>query len=112
MEAKKINVLGTEYTISVLSKQEDKFLENCDGYCDKTSKKIVVKAKDDGNELDHFEIYQKKVIRHELIHAFMFESGLQENFRHEEWGHDETQIDWFAVQFPKLLQAFKEADCI
>lgn len=109
---KKINVLGTEYTVEIIPKSEDKFLERCDGYCDKTSKKIVVKAKDEGNELDFFETYQKKVIRHEIIHAFLFESGLEENFKHEEWGHDETQIDWFAVQFPRLMKAFEEADAL
>ncbi len=109
---KKINVLGTEYTIEYASKKENEFLERCDGYCDKTSKRIVVLTKDDDCELDNFEEYQKKVIRHEITHAFLFESGLQENFKHEEWGHEETMIDWVAIQFPKLLQAFKEADCL
>ena len=109
---KVVNVLGTDYTVSIASKDEDKYLEKCDGYCDKTSKKIVVLSKSDDNELENFEEYQKKVIRHEIIHAFFFESGLHENFRHEEWGHDETTIDWFAVQFPKMLRAFKEADAI
>ena len=109
---KKVNVLGTEYTVSVASKSEDKYLEKCDGYCDKTSKKIVVLSESDDNELENFGEYQKKVVRHEIIHAFLFESGLHENFRHEEWGHDETTIDWFAVQFPKMLKAFKEADAL
>lgn len=109
---KVVNVLGTDYTVSVASKSEDNYLEKCDGYCDKTSKKIVVLSKSDDNELENFGEYQKKVIRHEIIHAFLFESGLHENFRHEEWGHDETTIDWFAVQFPKMLRAFKEADAI
>ena len=108
----KIDVLGTEYTITETTKVADKYLEKCDGYCDKTSKKIVVKAKDDDNELEHFEEYQKKVIRHEIIHAFLIESGLQENFKHEEWGHCETTIDWIAIQFPKLLKAFKDADAL
>lgn len=109
---KKINVLGTEYTIEFLSKENDSFLKDCDGYCDKTSKRIVIKTKDETNQLDNFDIYQKHCIRHELIHAFLFESGLHHNFKHEEWGHDETTIDWFAVQFPKLLKAFEEADAL
>ena len=109
---KKVNILGTEYTVVVASREEDKFLQKCDGYCDKTSKKIVVTTKSDDCEIDIFEEYQKKVTRHEIIHAFLIESGLQENFKHEEWGHDETMVDWIAIQFPKMLQAFKEADCI
>lgn len=109
---KKVNILGTEYTVEVASKEENKFLEKCDGYCDKTSKRIVVASESDDCELEVFEVYQKKVIRHEIVHAFLIESGLQENFRHEEWGHEETMVDWIAVQFPKMLQAFKEADCL
>ena len=109
---KKINVLGTEYTIEIISKENDSFLKDCDGYCDKTSKRIVCTTKPDTNQLDNFDIYQKQIIRHEIIHAFLFESGLHHNFKHEEWGHDETTIDWIAVQFPKLLEAFKEADAL
>ena len=109
---KKINVLGTEYTIEIKTKEENKFLEEIDGYCDKTSKKIVVAAEDEGNQLEIYSDYQKKVTRHEIIHAFLFESGLHENFEHKQWGHDETTIDWVAVQFPKLLKAFEQADCL
>jgi len=108
----KIDVLGTEYKILKQSRQENKILESCDGYCDKTSKKIVVITKDEDCELDDFEVYQKKVIRHELIHAFLFESGLHENFKHDMFGHDETMIDWVAFQFPKLMKAFKDADAL
>lgn len=109
---KKVNVLGTKYTIYMGTKNDFPLLEKIDGYCDKTTKKIVVSAEPEDNELGNYETYQKKVLRHEIIHAFLIESGLHENFKHEEWGHDETTIDWFAVQFPKLLKAFEEAEAI
>lgn len=108
----KIDVLGTKYTILILPKSKDKYLERVDGYCDKTSKKIVVKAKDETCELDDYEVYKKVCLRHEIIHAFLFESGLHQNFHHEEWGHEETMVDWIATQFPKLMKAFKAADCL
>lgn len=107
-----VHVLGTEYRILIRSKSEDKNLENCDGYCDKTSRTIVIGAKEDDCELDDFDMYQKKVKRHELIHAFLFESGLHESWKHSEWGHDETYVDWIANQFGKLLTAFVEADAL
>lgn len=109
----KINILGTTYTVKEHSPEEDVFLENCDGYCDKTSKTIcVTKRKPEHND-DIFEVYRKKVLRHEIIHAFMHESGLQENFEHpNRFGHDETTVDWFAIQFSKLLAAFQEAGCL
>ena len=108
----KVNILGTEYTIENMTSSECKALEECAGFCDKTSKRIVIKKKDENCDLDNFEVYRKKVLRHEIIHAFLFESGLHENFRHDEWGHDETTVDWIAVQFPKMLKAFKEADAL
>lgn len=109
---KKINVLGTEYTIEIMTKKEDRFLENFDGYCDKTTHRIVVTSEED-NELDNFSVYQKKVIRHEIIHAFLFESGLHGCMNTEKQSeHDEQMVDWIAVQFPKMLKAFCEAECI
>ena len=107
-----VNILGTVYTIVDKSFDEDKILINCDGYCDKTSKQIVISQKSESCDLDDFEVHRKKVMRHEIIHAFLFESGLQENFKHDEYGHDETCIDWIAVQFPKMAQAFREANCL
>lgn len=85
-------------------------LNSCDGYCDKTAKLIVVCEKENDNELLDFDQYQRKCMRHEIIHAFLFESGLHENWTHEQ-GHDETYVDWIAAQYPKLKKAFIEAEC-
>ena len=51
----------------------------------------------------------RKNKRHEIIHAFLFESGLAEN---SEWAQNEEMVDFFAIQFPKLMEAFKNADAI
>ena len=106
-----IDVLGTKYTVTEASVDEDKRLVGYDGYCDKTDKRIVVTKVSPDCDLGDFAAYQKKLIRHEIIHAFLFESGLHENWRHDE-GHDEAYVDWIAVQFPKLLVAFNEADAL
>lgn len=108
----KVKILGTTYTIKEKDKRQDPFLEQCDGYCDKTTHTIVVLKSDEFNELGNFEEYKKKITRHEIIHAFLFESGLHENFQHKEWGHDETTVDWFANQFPKMVEVFKKVGCI
>lgn len=108
----KVNILGTEYTILEQSESENPMLKDCDGYCDKTTKTICVSTEADNCDLGDFTVYQKKVKRHEIIHAFLFESGLHENWKHDEHGHDETYVDWIAVQFPKLLEAFKAADAL
>lgn len=106
-----LNILGTEYTLCIASEQEDPKLKKMDGYCDKTSKKMVVSEKAEDSDLEDFAVYQRKCIRHEIIHAFLFESGLHENFTHPEYGHDETYVDWIATQWPKIAAAFAEAEC-
>lgn len=106
--SKTVNILGTEYTI-----KRKKFLsEDCDGYCDNTNKVIVVR-KDNYNNVGNFEWLMKKQLRHEIIHAFLSESGLQSNFEHSQrFGHEETMVDWIAIQFPKMLEVFKELDIL
>lgn len=100
-----INVLGSEYTI-IRRMFGD---ENMDGYCDYTSRTIHLRS-DNYNGLEDFEWLMRKQLRHEIIHAFLAESGLLENWEHKcECGHDETFIDWFAIQFDKIHEAIKSA---
>lgn len=104
-----VNVLGTEYSITQSNKVDDMNLENCDGYCDHSVKKIVIDTFQEApNSLENLDEYKKQVIRHELIHAFLFESGLSG----ESWARNEEIVDWIACQFPKLLETFKKADSI
>lgn len=112
MKSNSVNVLGTTYSIQYLTDKQDKYLRDRDGYCDKTSKKIVVRMVDETNELDDYEVYLNTITRHEIIHAFLFESGLHENWMHPPHGHNETYVDWIAVQFPKILEAFTYVGCI
>lgn len=103
-----VDILGTIYKIVYRSIHLDKQLEDTDGYCDYTAKLIVIKNENDNN-LGDFERHQRKSLRHEIIHAFLSESGLQANFQHpEQFGHDETMVDWFAIQFPKILKTYTE----
>ena len=105
---KEFMVLGTPYTLEIRSVAEDAMLRTCDGYCDKTSKLLVVTAPEAECELDDFSVYQRKVIRHEVIHAYLFESGLHENMSHAAAGHDEQMVDWFAAQYPKIAATYRE----
>lgn len=108
---KKINILGTKWTIEETTQEKNKNLEGVDGFCDTSIKKCVVEEmKPTGviREKKNLAEYKKSVIRHEIIHAFLFESGLDCC----SWGHNEEMVDWIAIQFPKLLEAFKEADAI
>ena len=104
-----VNVLGTDYSIEESDKLNDLNLEGCGGYCDYTVKKIVVDTFiETPNSVQDLTEFRKQVIRHELVHAFLNESGLN----CESWGRNEEIVDWIAYQFPKMLKAFKETDSI
>lgn len=100
----KVNILGTEYEIIRESFEE----ETIDGFCDYTAHVIKIRN-NNVNEVGDFEKLMKKQLRHEIIHAFLAESGLQANFEHyKQFGHEETIVDWFAIQFPKIMKVFEE----
>jgi hypothetical protein len=103
-----VSILGTPYKII-----REKFgNEDIDGETDYTSHQIRIRT-DNVNKLGDFDVLMKKQLRHEIIHAFMAESGLQANFEHyRQFGHDETTVDWFAIQFPKMLEVFKQVGAL
>lgn len=103
-----VSILGTPYKII-----REKFgNEDIDGETDYTTHQIRIRT-DNINNLGDFDFLMKKQLRHEIIHAFMAESGLQANFEHyRQFGHDETTVDWFAIQFPKMLEVFKQVGAL
>lgn len=109
----KVNVLGIEYDLKVCTEQEDSRLEQMDGLCDETTKEILAKAymdyEDDPTSKRNLAVQTNKVKRHEIIHAFLFESGLAEN---SEWAQNEEMVDWFAIQAPKMFRLFEELDIL
>lgn len=106
-----ISILGTEYTISFVSERDEPRLKNCDGFCDETTKEIVVENYERGElgSKGKLELQEKKNLRHEIVHAFLFESGLAEN---SEWAYNEEMVDWVAKQGPKLMKAWQEAGAL
>ena len=113
MKMMNINILGVEYDLTVCTEDDESRLVGCDGFCDETSKDIFVEsykkhANDPNNKLI-LSVQTNKVKRHEIIHAFLFESGLAEN---STWAQNEEMVDFFAIQFPKMLQVFKDADAL
>lgn len=103
-----LNILGTEYRVFELSSDEDSVLGRNDGYCDKTTKKIVIAKQNSDSTLEDWDVYRKHCLRHEIIHAFMFESGLDSIEAYPL----EIMVDWTAMQFPKIQKAFEIAGCV
>lgn len=107
----KVSVLGVEYKIIFRTDKDDEKLDGADGYCEFLSKEIVIDKSiftgGDGSPLvlKKLDLLGLKVIRHELIHAFIYESGLSSE---NTWAENEELVDWIAIQFPKLKKCFDE----
>ena len=65
----------------------------------------------DGESYEDLELWQRKTLRHEIVHAFLYESGLWQN-SFKDWARNEEMTDWIALQFEKLLDVFKEVKAI
>ena len=115
MENAKIDVLGTEYAIKIVKVSECDDLKNnkfC-GLCNNLTHTILL---GDASEEEFFgsmteeeqEIQMKTTLRHEVIHAFLNESGLQDSAARIDagWARNEEMVDWFAIQSPKIFKAF------
>ena len=81
-----VNILGTPYEIIVKKYDEEEAFDrrSIAGFCDGYTKEIVVcdmrTYKDWENETEKtVTAAQKQTIRHEIVHAFFFESGLTES---------------------------------
>ena len=106
-----VHVLGETYTMNFIPEEDDEGLKDCDGYCDETIKTLVVKQYKRGEPLGKksLDLQEKKNFCHEIIHAFLCESGLAEN---STWAQEEEMVDGFAKQFPKMAAAFREVDAL
>lgn len=106
----KINILGQDYEIIHQKESENPKLEKHNGLCEHYSKEIVIcDFEIDTMTYKNPEALKLKILRHEIIHAFLFESGLAGN---SEWAENEEMVDFFALQFHKIYKAMQEAEAI
>ena len=98
-----LNILGTEYELIVANERDYPYMKECDGYTDTSVKKLYVKdfteCQKEESSLKDLNAYAHKVAMHEIVHAFLYESGLSVN---SDWATNEELIDWIAIQLPKL----------
>lgn len=60
------------------------------------------------------ESYRKRVLRHEIMHAFLNESGLSESSNQHDgaWAKNEEMVDWYAIQSPKIFAVYQSLDIL
>lgn len=105
-----VNVLGTDYTVVFKTKEEDVRLIQCDGYCDNTINTIVI-AWLEWDAMNHNDILQyiNKTVRHEIVHAYLYQSGLDVNSVNQ-WARNEEMVDWIAIQLNKICNTCIKAE--
>lgn len=109
----KCKILGKNWNVIFADEKDNAYLSNYEGYTDRTSRKIVIKNqfKNEKLKLENPAFIIKTTIRHELIHAFLFESGLAYCSNDiEAWATNEEMIDWFAHHLDDILETAKLLD--
>ena len=106
-----VRILGEPWRVMICSSEVEPRLKDLSGFCDQTSHFIgIIDPKEKNGNIDNEVELVKQIIRHEIIHAFMFASGLGDSWEHREYGHDETVVDWMALQFRKIEFAINEVE--
>ena len=112
----KANILGTNYKISFKNEEQEPALKENWGFTDFHRKEICIRddiENETPNSCKNLVDFKKKVLRHEIIHAFLYESGLRENSKNSfAWAENEEMVDWIAIQFPKLVEVYKKLDIL
>ena len=116
-----LNILGTPYTVTVKKYDEEEAFDRrsiC-GYCDGYAKEIVLCDMRTYKGWEHdpektIVFCQKQTLRHEIVHAFLNESGLMDstNVFDGAWAKNEELVDWIANQGEKIYKAWVEADAL
>lgn len=112
-----VEILGSLYAVTVKKYAEDGHFERngAAGYCDGTQNQIVLcdMATFPGWETataEECSIQQRQLLRHEIVHAFLYESGLAANSAAaRQWATNEEMVDWIALQGPKIYRAWRQA---
>ena len=100
---KVVNILGQPWRVKICSEKVESRLKSLSGFTDHTSHFIgIIDPDEKESNIDDPVALVKEIMRHEIVHAFMYESGLGDSWEHKDYGHDETLVDWIALQFPKM----------
>lgn len=114
---KYVNVLGTKYEI--VRVPIDGMEDSLGGFCDpdlKTIKILKLDTVDEWSDESKEKIAEREklFLRHEIVHAFLNESGIRDNgaYLDRSWSKNEEMVDWIAIQGEKIHAAWREAGAL
>ena len=116
-----VSILGTEYLVLKADYKETPIFseKSIVGMCDTELKEIIycdlrTHPSYDKDSARYIRKSEQSTLRHEIIHAFLAESGLRGcslDFE-DGWATNEEMVDWFALQGGKIHEAWKAAGAI
>ena len=119
---KTVNILGSIWAIIVKTYDEDRYFADhkADGYCNGAVREIAIldltthPAYEREDDIRSIFEWMKDTLRHEIVHAFFKESGLDESsFSYGgSWAKNEEMVDWIAHQGEKIFHAFEKCGCL
>lgn len=116
-----LRILGETWNVEYRTYQSDPYFEkrNADGYCLARKRLIVVGELEtfqafEGETKEVIEQHEKEILRHEIVHAFFYESGLDASSMTPDcgWAMNEEMVDWIALQGPKIFSVWMEAGAL
>lgn len=114
MSTKRISVVvaGVPYSIQLVPDGTIPYIGNDtnEGLCDYSVKEITVhdvtQESREGDDMKNLEFIRNNNIKHELVHAFLFETG------NSEYASDEKLVELIALSIEKLHTLCEDADAI
>lgn len=114
------DILGTTYNIVIVNNESDdvfkKYLGATWGMYSMKHPSIYTFSPEHFHTGDEEtdKLMFNKFLRHRIIQAFFYESGLCDTkfnysiFNAKSWTDNEKMVEWFAYQFPKIAKVFNE----
>ena len=117
MQDMNVSIMGTCYDIRFVDEYPERLKgvgEYADGLFNRCNREIyILKNKDKDFTDEGRKRHMNRVLRHEIIHAYLEESGLSASSNMiSAWAQNEEMVDWLAIQSSKIFATFQEVGCL
>lgn len=109
MEPFALKVCGVSWEVIVATPENRPLLKSYLGYADRSSKRIYIKdlrREPDERDMERLDLIMAETIRHELIHAWLFECGMMDS---REFDHERI-ADWLQMTIHPLYETILDGE--
>lgn len=113
----KVSIMGVTYNIFFVDEYPERLRsigEYASGLCNRNEREIYIQRCKDEDLTEHGrQRSMKNTLRHEILHAYLEESGLSANSKSTvTWAQNEEMVEWFSIQAPKIYMTYMEVGCL